>query len=297
MSTVSLKLPPASRETGIGGSEIAAIMGLSPNRTKVDVYCEKRGLVPPFQPDERMRMGTLLQPVVCQIYEEDTGEKVTWFDKTVRHRKEPIVIGSPDGLLPRKRGFEAKTAGLDQAWRWGNDGDEIPEEYIIQSQWYMLLTGYQEWVVQALIGGSIARRFTLQADADLQAELLDEGRKFWRDHMEPGKMPTLDHSRSAKAYLARQFPKDVEPIRDATPEEIELLHAIRRRKEEIKYLNNELEAESNQLREKIGNARGIVGGNHKALWSFVGEGVVQAYTRAPYRRLSVSLLKGVDSDD
>src|SRR5215471_16523967 len=146
------------RTSGIGGSDIAAICGISHFRTPFGVYCDKLGLADPQEQTERMRIGKLLEPTVLELYRAShPNEEVVWsLDKTERHPKEPIIIGTPDAFIlrpePVRKGLEAKTAGLDQAWRWGDDGDNVPGEYLMQCQWYMLLIGCNEWDLAVLIG-------------------------------------------------------------------------------------------------------------------------------------------------
>ena len=55
------------RKCGIGGSDIAAVMGLSKWKTPLDVYNEKKGIVTPQFTDEvrrRMSVGLALEEVI-----------------------------------------------------------------------------------------------------------------------------------------------------------------------------------------------------------------------------------------
>lgn len=284
-----------SRSSGLGGSDIAGIVGLSPHKTQFGVYCDKRGLTDPIEQTERMRMGRILEPVVCQLYSEATGTTPLWFDKTIRHEKEPIVIGTPDARLDEawQRGFEAKTAGLDQAWRWGAEGDLIPQEYLIQCQWYMLLTGAPAWVIAVLIGGDTFKTFDLVAAPDLQGMLLEAGRRFWRDHIEKQNPPPIDASFAARDYLRKTFPEGVGEPREATVHEAELMSEIVRAKKELKFVTDRTETLQNELKLSIGDAKGLYDPTTqtRASWSTVAEATIQAYERAAYRRLTVKARK------
>ena len=61
----------AYRRRGIGGSDVAAIMGISPFRTARDLYFGKRGIAP-FEDNEgnwvAMKMGHFLEDLVAKIY-------------------------------------------------------------------------------------------------------------------------------------------------------------------------------------------------------------------------------------
>ncbi len=282
------------RASGIGGSEIAAIVGLSPYKTPFGVYCDKLGLVEPFEANERMKMGKLLEPVVKQLYENETGANVIWSDQTIRHPKEAIVVGTPDGYVEApdvadQFGFEAKTAGLDQAWRWGSEKDAIPQEYLAQCTWYMLLTGAKRWDVGVLIGGDTFRVYPLQADEKFQAILLEAAQKFWRNHIEKRNPPAIDASPAAAAYLKRTYPHGVEDVRAATDDERELMAGVMRLRKERRFIEKQLGEVENKLKLSIGNAKGLydTAAEIRAAWSEVAEGVVETYTRSAYRRLTV----------
>jgi putative phage-type endonuclease len=287
------------RTTGIGGSDIGAICGISHFRTPFGVYCDKLGLADPQEQTDRMRIGKLLEPTVVKLYEAESGNKVIWLDQTRRLPQDPIVIGTPDGILAENRGrgvpaviptgFEAKTAGLDQAWRWGDDGDNVPQEYLVQCQWYMLLCGKPQWVLAVLIGGDRFKSFVLLADEELQGLLLERGRKFWRDHIERRDPPDIDASPAATSYLRRRYPSAVEPMREANLHERELMAAIKRHKDELKLLTTRSDALQNQLRDSIGAARGVFDpdSDRRATWTDVKESQVPAYVRKAYRSLTI----------
>lgn len=302
MASTSTESPSVDRASGIGGSDIAKIIGVSPHGGPFAVYCDKLGLADPVEQTERMKMGKLLEPVVVQLYEERHSMQVLWFDQTIRHEKEAIVIGTPDGFVGEKYaahspgaqlGFEAKTAGLDQAWRWGDEGDNVPQEYLVQCQWYMLLTGAPVWDLAVLIAGDRYKDFPLHADPSLQGMMLDQARKFWRDHIEKRDPPPIDASTAAKSYLRRKYPHAAEDARPATLKERELLATVVRAKAELKTLTEYTTIAENQLKDAIGNAAGVYDeeSRTRATWTEVAEGIVPSFTRKAYRRLSVRAAK------
>ena len=69
----------AYRRKGIGGSDVASALGLSPYRTKRELYYDKIG-VEPVVPDEdksiMFQIGHLLEDVVAQIFAKKTGFSV-----------------------------------------------------------------------------------------------------------------------------------------------------------------------------------------------------------------------------
>lgn len=171
-----------ARTTGIGGSDVAAILGLSKWKTPLQVYQEKRGEIAPQADNDAMRWGRYLEPVVRQAYADETGREVRVLDELVRHPLYEHMIANLDGfVIPEagpRRVFEAKTARTADGW--GEPGsDQIPQPYLLQVQHYMAVTGFVVADVAVLIGGSDFRLYEVPADAELQQMLVDAEAEFW----------------------------------------------------------------------------------------------------------------------
>jgi putative phage-type endonuclease len=168
----------AQRRTGIGGSDVAAILGLVPRRTPLDVYLEKLGIAEPVEETEPMLWGKLLEPVIRQRYSDKTGRAVYLPTDMLRHHKHTFMVANLDGFTEDKRVFEAKTARTDKGW--GEPGsDEVPDAYALQVQHYLFVTGFEVADVAVLIGGSDFRLYHVHADQSLQADLIDAEAEFW----------------------------------------------------------------------------------------------------------------------
>lgn len=172
-----------ARRTGIGGSDVAAVLGLSPWRTPLDVYLDKRGEGVDQPDNDAMRWGRYLEPAVRQAYADQTGHEVRVLDQMVRHPAHEFMVANLDGFVaPRdaiKRIFEAKTARTADGW--GEPGsDQIPQPYLLQVQHYMEVTGFAVADVAVLIGGSDFRIYEVPEDRELQQMLVDAEADFWR---------------------------------------------------------------------------------------------------------------------
>lgn len=168
-----------ARSTGIGGSDVAAILGLSKWKTPLQVYMEKRGELAPQPDNPAMRWGRYLEPIVRQAYSDETGRAVLVPESMLRHPRHDWMIANIDGFTEDCRGFEAKTAR--SADGWGEPGsDQIPQAYLLQVQHYMMVTALPVFDVAALIGGSDFRIYEVPADAELQEMIADAEAEFWR---------------------------------------------------------------------------------------------------------------------
>ena len=282
------------RAQGISGTEVSALFGFNPYMTKFELYCRKKGLTPEPEVTDRMKMGKRLEPIVVDLFEEQTTLEVEWKDRLMEHPKEPLIIGTPDGVIhEHPAGFEAKTAGLDRAHDWGDPGtDFIPRNYLMQVQWYCVLMGRPEWYLAALIGGNDFRTFNIKADTELQALMVDEAQKFWHDHILRDVPPEIDYSDGATKYLLNKYPSPTDGMREATEDEGELILGILQTRKELKFLEQRKDTLQNQLKDKIGFAKGLTSSAGKVSWTSIPETVVASFTRQASRRLTVTGKKG-----
>lgn len=165
------------RRKGIGGSDIAPICGLSPWKSPLQVYLEKTGESEGQTQTPAMSYGLMMEPVIRQWYEAETGRSVVVPELLV-HPKYPFVIGSLDGIADKCRVWEGKTARSSQDW--GEPGsDEIPVYYMFQVQWYMMITAYPVTDVTVSFAGSMPVNYEVPADKELQELILEKAVDFW----------------------------------------------------------------------------------------------------------------------
>lgn len=179
------------RRTGVGGSDVAAILGLSKYKTPLQVYQEKRGEIEPQADNDAMRWGRYLEPVVRQAYADETGHEVRVIDQLVRHPIYEHMIANLDGIVIPEAGprrvFEAKTARTADGW--GEPGsDQIPQPYLLQVQHYMAVTGFVVADVAVLIGGSDFRLYEVPEDRELQDMICHACTEFW-ERVQAGEPP------------------------------------------------------------------------------------------------------------
>jgi len=172
------------RRRGIGGSDVAAILGLSSWRTPLDVYLDKTGQrVDRDEDNPAMYWGRTLEPVIRQHYADTTGRNVIQPNGILIHPEHAFMFANVDGVTEDGRVFEAKTART--ASGWGEAGsDDVPDAYALQVQHYMAVTGLPVADIAVLIGGSDFRVYHVEADPDLQADMIMEESEFWQHVIE-----------------------------------------------------------------------------------------------------------------
>lgn len=88
----------AYRRRGIGGSDVAAILGISPFRTARDLYDDKLNIA--LAVDDAgnwvaLEMGHLLEPLVAQIFTKKTGLEVFQMDDAAGKYRLNVSILQP----------------------------------------------------------------------------------------------------------------------------------------------------------------------------------------------------------
>jgi len=166
------------RVNGIGGSEAAAVLGLSPFKTPYQVWQDKLGLSGERETTPAMTWGLLLEPVIRQKYADETGRTVRkpGHMKSARY---PFMLGTLDGITDDGRGLEIKTARSSADW--GEAGtDEIPQAYVIQCQHYAEVADLEVFDLAVLFGGSDFRLYEVPRDRELQAMMIEREAAFWK---------------------------------------------------------------------------------------------------------------------
>jgi putative phage-type endonuclease len=264
---------PNDRKTYIGGSDAAAISGVSPWKTPLQVWLEKTGELEGADIGSipAVHWGTVLEAVCAREYAELTGCKLRK-GKFTTHPKYPFIGGTPDRLVVGQRKLlEIKTTN---AWSgqhdWGEVGtDAIPLPYLLQVSHYLALLDYDVADVAVLIGGSDFRIYTVRRDLELEEMLIDRERRFWEDYVVPRVQPPLDGSAAAKAYLTRRFPRALLDLRPATPDETAKLDLYMQLCEKMKEIDEKMALADNEVRAMIGDAKGIETPAGRFFWSEV----------------------------
>jgi putative phage-type endonuclease len=167
------------RRKGIGGSDCPAICGVSPWRTPLQVWEDKRGLTGPQEDNPAMFWGRTLEPVIRQKYSDETGREVLLPTEILHHPTHEFMLANIDGFTrDPSRLVEIKTTAYPTGW--GDPGtDQIPITYLMQCQHYLIITGFPVADVPVLIGGRDFRIYEVQADAELQQMIIAKEAEFW----------------------------------------------------------------------------------------------------------------------
>lgn len=271
----------AERRTCLGGTDIAAVLGIHPYKTAIDVYQEKLGLVEEVEENDYMRFGKILEPLVAQIYEYRTGKKVEQ-GVFLRHPERSWHGGTPDRLVVgENRGVEIKlVVSPRQLQHWGDEGtDNVPDWYHAQSDWYMALTdrpvwdlialfvpdiGVQKLMVAAMEGdyrklADATRIYPIARDEELENFLVASGQEFWFKNILGREIPAADGSERCRSLLLEKFPKDNGKMLPAGADENELARLLYTAQQREEAATREADELRNLFRQRIGDGAGFIG--------------------------------------
>lgn len=171
-----------ARLTGIGGSDAAAVCGISPWKTPLALYREKVGdAETSVAPTERMYWGNQLEDLIAEEYSRRTGMAVRRRNQMMRHREHNFMLANLDRVvIGQPKLLEVKTADKLAADDWGRSGtDEIPDYYRLQVMHYMIVAEFELADVAVLIGGNDFRIYTVPFDFELAKMLIARESQFW----------------------------------------------------------------------------------------------------------------------
>ena len=213
------------RRVGIGASDAAAVVGLDPYRSALDVWAEKCHLLPAEEPSLPMQIGLLLEPMLATLYQERTGNHVRRAAGMHQHAKYHWMRCTIDRyLLGTDTLVELKTAGHWASREWGEAGtDEVPFRYIVQCQHQMAVTDRQAVDLAVLLDNREFRIHRVDRDEAIIDDLTYQLKDFWEGYVVPRKEPPV--TGRDEATLRSLYPADDGSAFTATPDNQELIGA------------------------------------------------------------------------
>lgn len=272
-----------ARTAGIGGSEIAALLGVSPYATAFDVYRAKvddtgtaRFMMGDAAPGPKIRpelltdepileWGHRLEEAVALKAADELGMVARTGGGVWRHLDHPVAIVTPDRVATKRRSWkpvaliECKTSAERDEWADG----KAPLHYQVQAQWQMGITGMQTCYLACLVLGH-ERDFHLvevHFDVGWFAEMVEVAERFWAEHVETAEPPMHDlvHPRTEE-LLKELHPKVVHEAVELPEDAVEWIEDYHAAKAVVDEADRQLTEVKNWVRVQMGDAAaGYVG--------------------------------------
>jgi putative phage-type endonuclease len=258
----------AFRRGSIGGSEAAALVGLSRWASPFTVWADKLGMTEAKPENEAMRIGKDLEEYVAKRWCEATGKKVRRENNFLVNPDYPFAHATVDRLvIGEDAGLECKTTTLDYDFSAG----KIPDWYYAQCVHYMATLGFDRMYLAIL---DLRHRkfywFKIERNEEEVKSLMEQEERFWNDHVLKQIPPETDGS-EASGNAVRALYNDP-ALQEDTPvllhEMGDLLERYMATKIQMNALKMEQEEIEQKVQAKLGNSTLGTTNDYKVTWKF-----------------------------
>lgn len=267
------------RRTGIGASEIGAVLGLDRYKTPLDVWAEKTGLVAPdWSPkSQASKMGHLLEPVVAQLAEEHYAEQARVVSlvpgTTMRHPTHEWMLATPDRFVNCTSGdrwlLEMKTKSWHTFKGFGVEGtDQVPDTILLQALWQMAAAEQTRCDIAVLVDGREFAMFTSLRDDALLADVQSRVYDFWTRYVVARREPPVTSGSDVK-FLQAKFREPTADLMRPSDEAERLIGVLAAAREDRKQAEAVEELAKARAMVLLGDYKGIHTTHGKVSWGTV----------------------------
>lgn len=249
------------RSKGVGASETAGVLGVSPWASPLSVYVDKIGTVKdePLNEDqiERQRWGHLLEGPVIDELELRTGLKIRRAPQTriTRHSRWPTtpMFATPDAYVieEARRLCQVKTTSAWNAKEWD---EGVPLHVRVQVQSEMAVCDRDGAIVVALVGGQKLVWYEIERNQKFIDQLEPAITSFWYDYVQRRVIPPADGSSATVRALEQLHPDDNGEEIVLPEKSVEIYEELTDIKADLKRLKKRREELENEVKAMIGPA-------------------------------------------
>mgnify|MGYP002070150621 FL=1 len=248
------------------------VCGINRYKSPVELWMEKTDQMPSQEAGEAAYWGTQLEPFVRAEFTKRTGIEVIHTMQLLQSEEHPFMLANLDGICDvpdvGKCIFEAKTASAYKASEWE---DTIPDEYMLQVQHYMAVTGYAGTYIAVLIGGNTFKWKFVERDEELISMLIELESNFWH-HVEELTVPPLDGSTASAKFLADRFHDSIPKSHITLPDTAaDLLAQYDEACEQLEIVTERKQKAENLLKEMMGENEVGTTGDRIVTWKSVSQ--------------------------
>ncbi len=261
------------RKQGVGGSDVATIMGLNQYSSPLELWLLKTGRAESEDISDKpaVEWGNHLEPLIGGKYASEHPDRmVKRLNAVARSLERPWAQASLDYEVKdgdRWGILEIKTAGVRKADDWK---DGVPLYYLTQITHYMSVLDRDFADVAVLIGGNDYREYRIERDEeDIQAvnKAVDT---FWNEYVKADIMPEIANTGDESSALLSMYPTSneelVEVQFDKCSEVDELISQYMEAKDSEKAAKELKDLASKKLQALIGDNSGLVTDIAKVTW-------------------------------
>jgi putative phage-type endonuclease len=238
----------------IGGSDIAAITGLSTWESAITKWAKKTGQIPDeVTPNMSMKLGTILEAPILNLFANEHPELEIYETGTWANKENPWARSNPDGLYKDADGNWGIVEVKFSRDYWSG----VPQAYRAQVLWYMRIFGIKQAKLVALAGSSYME-FDIEWD-EFEAQTLWDAAVRFRQACLDMKMPYWDGSNSTLETIRALSPGIVDTEVDLDDLGMHYINAV----DELEKATTKVtELKARVIQAMDGAKRGLVFGEH-----------------------------------
>lgn len=258
------------RKRGIGGSDVASLLGISKWKSEIELWLDKTNQTneSPVE-NEAMQWGTIMEPIIRNHFAKVTGKAVVELKAMLQHPEYPFMLADVDGITVDDVGnpaiLEIKTASEFKRSEWEED---VPAYYQTQIQHYLCVTGIRKAYCAVLIGGNSFKIYEIDADDEIQSMLIAVEKNFW-NKVQNMIRPEMDGSDAAKSLLDSLYRGGVAEQIVMPEEAIEYVDAYIEACVEEENAKAKKQEASNHMKEIMGDYEKATCLGHSISWKTV----------------------------
>lgn len=193
-----------NRKRGIGGSDVASILGISKYKPAYDMYMEKKGSAIQHITNEAIEKGNRMEGPLIDLFfaKHKNYQKISTKDISLRSKEHCFMMASLDSAFIDELGhkciLEIKTTTIQNTkmrkeWGYYDEYEEryielIPQQYYCQVLHYLVVTGFDKAIVYAHLDyaykddSEVITRVIFREDVLSDMEyIVEKEKKFWDD--------------------------------------------------------------------------------------------------------------------
>lgn len=203
------------RKNYLGGSDIAALLGLSPYNIALDVFFDKTSDVVEDRGNKFTDFGIRAEPLIAEWYSRVKGVSLEIHDTPIYHKEHPFLAANIDRWVNNKEYIlECKSASKYKRKEWGEEGtDQIPDHYLCQVAWYALICNVDKVDIAVYfrdfdsdeidVNDDNSAIYTYHKNPEFEKKLVEIAHDFWINNVLTEIPPTYD---GTKKYISSMYP-------------------------------------------------------------------------------------------
>lgn len=247
------------RMRGIGGSDVATILGLNKWKSPYQLWLEKTGQIDlEHTESEPAYWGNVLEEVVAKEFQERTGKKVRRRNQVFEHPLHPFLRANIDrDVVGENALLECKTANAFLGKEW--EGDEVPLSYLCQVQHYMNVLNKEYCYIAVLVGGQKFIWKRVDRDQELIDTITELLVDFWENNVVKGNEPLIDGSEATQEFLKDRYSELEEAETTLPPTFDDLVDQKRELKKAKKDIETSIRQLDNEIISELGKRNASIG--------------------------------------